>query len=75
MSVPVEKVSEEILTLLFCELSPVCAIVGGVLAQEVIKVGLYILSSLWYSISLYFLILSQCLAPFPFFFCLSLSFC
>ena len=41
MSVPVEKVSEEILTLLFCELSPVCAIVGGVLAQEVIKVSLY----------------------------------
>ena len=38
MSVPVEKVSEEILSLLFCELSPVCAIVGGVLAQEVIKV-------------------------------------
>jgi len=37
MSVPVEKVSEEILSLLFCELSPVCAIVGGVLAQEVIK--------------------------------------
>jgi len=37
LSVPVEKVSDEYLELLFSELSPVCAIVGGVLAQEVIK--------------------------------------
>lgn len=37
MSVPVDKVSDEQLSLLFSELSPVCAIVGGVLAQEVIK--------------------------------------
>jgi len=37
LSVPVEKVSDEYLALLFSELSPVCAIVGGVLAQEVIK--------------------------------------
>jgi len=37
LSVPVEKVTDEYLDLLFSELSPVCAIVGGVLAQEVIK--------------------------------------
>eukprot|EP00088_Acartia_fossae_P045166 TRINITY_DN4839_c0_g2_i1.p1 TRINITY_DN4839_c0_g2~~TRINITY_DN4839_c0_g2_i1.p1 ORF type:complete len:343 (-),score=96.93 TRINITY_DN4839_c0_g2_i1:253-1281(-) len=37
MSIPVEKVTDELLSLLFSELSPVCAIVGGVLAQEVIK--------------------------------------
>jgi ubiquitin-like 1-activating enzyme E1 A len=37
LSVPAEKVSDELLSLLFSELSPVCAIVGGVLAQEVIK--------------------------------------
>jgi len=37
LSVPVEKVTDEFLALLFSELSPVCAIVGGVLAQEVIK--------------------------------------
>lgn len=37
MSVPADKVSDELLSLLFSELSPVCAIVGGVLAQEVIK--------------------------------------
>jgi hypothetical protein len=34
----VDKVSDELLSLLFAELAPVCAIVGGVLAQEVIKV-------------------------------------
>jgi len=37
LSVPVEKISDEYLSLLFSELSPVCAIVGGVLSQEVIK--------------------------------------
>jgi len=37
MSVPQDKISDEYLSLLFSELSPVCAIVGGVLAQEVIK--------------------------------------
>ncbi|XP_023319960.1 SUMO-activating enzyme subunit 1 [Eurytemora carolleeae] len=37
LSVPVDKVSDELLSLLFSELSPVCAIVGGVLSQEVIK--------------------------------------
>merc|ERR1719348_2360034 len=37
MSVPVDKISDEYLALLFAELSPVCAIVGGVLSQEVIK--------------------------------------
>eukprot|EP00088_Acartia_fossae_P045161 TRINITY_DN4839_c0_g1_i1.p1 TRINITY_DN4839_c0_g1~~TRINITY_DN4839_c0_g1_i1.p1 ORF type:complete len:351 (-),score=113.11 TRINITY_DN4839_c0_g1_i1:315-1367(-) len=37
LGVAVEKVSDEYLELLFSELSPVCAIVGGVLAQEVIK--------------------------------------
>jgi predicted transcriptional regulator len=41
LSVPVDKVSEELLSLLFAELSPVCAIVGGVLAQEVIKVKIH----------------------------------
>jgi len=37
LSVPKDKISDEMLGLLFAELSPVCAIVGGVLAQEVIK--------------------------------------
>jgi len=37
LSVPVTKISDDMLDLLFAELSPVCAIVGGVLAQEVIK--------------------------------------
>jgi len=37
LSVPVTKIPDEMLGLLFAELSPVCAIVGGVLAQEVIK--------------------------------------
>jgi len=37
MSVPVEKISDELLSLLFSELSPVCAIVGGVMGQEIIK--------------------------------------
>jgi len=37
LSVPTTKIPDEMLGLLFAELSPVCAIVGGVLAQEVIK--------------------------------------
>jgi len=37
LSVPKEKVPDQLLGLLFAELSPVSAIVGGVLAQEVIK--------------------------------------
>jgi len=37
MKIPTKKVTDEVLGLLFAELSPVCAIVGGVLAQEVIK--------------------------------------
>jgi len=37
ISVPKEKISDEMLGLLFAELSPVAAIVGGVLGQEVIK--------------------------------------
>jgi len=37
LSVPVEKIPDKLLDLLFAELSPVTAIVGGVLAQEVIK--------------------------------------
>lgn len=37
LSVPTTKITDEMLNLLFAELSPVCAIVGGVLAQEVIK--------------------------------------
>jgi len=37
LSVPVSKIPDDMLALLFAELSPVCAIVGGVLAQEVIK--------------------------------------
>ena len=41
LSVPTEKISDEFLSLLFSELSPVCAIVGGVLSQEVIKVNHY----------------------------------
>ena len=35
---PEKKIPEEILPMLFSELSPVAAIVGGVLGQEVIKV-------------------------------------
>jgi len=37
LKVPVGKISDEMLGLLFAELSPVAAIVGGVLGQEVIK--------------------------------------
>lgn len=37
LSVPKDKVTDEMLSLLFAQLSPVAAIVGGVLAQEVIK--------------------------------------
>ena len=37
MKIPVTKVSDEMLGLLFGELSPVCAVVGGVVAQEIIK--------------------------------------
>jgi len=37
LSVPKEKIPDNLLELLFAELSPVAAIVGGVLAQEVIK--------------------------------------
>jgi len=37
-SLPENKIPEEILPMLFSELSPVAAIVGGVLGQEVIKV-------------------------------------
>jgi len=37
MKVPVAKVQDAMLELLFGELSPVCAIVGGVVAQEIIK--------------------------------------
>merc|ERR1712029_1116895 len=37
MKVPVSKVDDAMLEVLFGELSPVCAIVGGVLAQEIIK--------------------------------------
>eukprot|EP00092_Neocalanus_flemingeri_P021212 GFUD01022986.1.p1 GENE.GFUD01022986.1~~GFUD01022986.1.p1 ORF type:complete len:357 (+),score=108.13 GFUD01022986.1:47-1072(+) len=37
LSVPTTKIADEMLGLLFAELSPVCAIVGGVLGQEVIK--------------------------------------
>jgi len=37
MSVPVTKITDEYLSLLFSELSPVCAIVGGVMGQEIIK--------------------------------------
>jgi hypothetical protein len=40
----VDKVSDELLSLLFAELAPVCAIVGGVLAQEVIKVIFFVTS-------------------------------
>ena len=35
---PEKKIPEDILPMLFSELSPVAAIVGGVLGQEVIKV-------------------------------------
>lgn len=37
MGVPCEKIKDEMLELLFAELSPVAAIVGGMLGQEVIK--------------------------------------
>jgi len=37
LKIPVAKVSDEMLGLLFGELSPVCAVVGGVVAQEIIK--------------------------------------
>ena len=37
-SLPEKKIPEEILPMLFSELSPVAAIIGGVLGQEVIKV-------------------------------------
>jgi len=37
MKIPVAKVSDSMLDVLFGELSPVCAIVGGVMAQEIIK--------------------------------------
>jgi len=37
MKIPVTKVGDSMLDLLFGELSPVCAIVGGVMAQEMIK--------------------------------------
>jgi len=37
-SLPEKKIPEEVLPMLFSELSPVAAIVGGVLGQEVIKV-------------------------------------
>jgi len=37
IKIPVAKVSDSMLDVLFGELSPVCAIVGGVMAQEIIK--------------------------------------
>merc|ERR1712179_216498 len=37
LSVPTTKIPDEMLGLLFAELSPVAAIVGGILGQEVIK--------------------------------------
>ncbi|XP_076065036.1 SUMO1 activating enzyme subunit 1 [Oratosquilla oratoria] len=37
LSVPREKVGNQFASLVFGQLSPVCAIVGGVLAQEIIK--------------------------------------
>ncbi|XP_034253445.1 SUMO-activating enzyme subunit 1 [Thrips palmi] len=37
MSVPAEKVPDHLLSLVFAEVSPACAIVGGVLSQEIIK--------------------------------------
>jgi len=37
LSVPTTKILDKKLNLFFAEPSPVCAIVGGVLAQEVIK--------------------------------------
>jgi len=37
MKIPVTKVDDAMLDVLFGELSPVCAIVGGVMAQEMIK--------------------------------------
>jgi len=37
MKIPVTKVTDAMMDVLFGELSPVCAIVGGVMAQEMIK--------------------------------------
>ena len=37
MKIPATKISDAMLEVLFGELSPVCAIVGGVVAQEIIK--------------------------------------
>ena len=37
MKIPVTKVTDAMMEVLFGELSPVCAIVGGVMAQEIIK--------------------------------------
>lgn len=37
MGIPLEKVPNHLLSLLIAEVSPVCAIVGGVLSQEIIK--------------------------------------
>jgi len=37
MKIPVTKVTDAMMDVLFGELSPVCAIVGGVMAQEIIK--------------------------------------
>ncbi|KAK3925902.1 SUMO-activating enzyme subunit 1 [Frankliniella fusca] len=37
MSIPLEKVPDNLLSLVFAEVGPVCAIVGGVLSQEIIK--------------------------------------
>ncbi|XP_075230809.1 SUMO1 activating enzyme subunit 1 [Lycorma delicatula] len=37
LEVPLDKVGDSVFDLIFAQVSPVCAIVGGVLAQEVIK--------------------------------------
>ncbi|KAE8750393.1 hypothetical protein FOCC_FOCC002951 [Frankliniella occidentalis] len=37
MSIPLEKVPDNLLSMVFAEIGPVCAIVGGVLSQEIIK--------------------------------------
>ncbi|KDR15653.1 SUMO-activating enzyme subunit 1 [Zootermopsis nevadensis] len=37
LEVPVDKVPDELFSHVFAELSPACAIVGGVMAQEIIK--------------------------------------
>lgn len=37
MGIPLEKVPDHLLSMLFAEVSPACAIVGGVLSQEIIK--------------------------------------